>query len=196
MKNFFIAALLLLCLSAMAQNQPTPNEQLRQVFDPVDKSVMSTGYLVNQQFSFAEPGHFQGLLSDTFRADINVFGALYGAMYNSKTNSGGGMDMPFPNYLDTVKNWQTGQAIQIALMSWQYERIVPDVAVEYNLLSFSGGQFFDVPGRPFSPFFLDTLFTAAPVCTSVKSLSPTFSLPAELWYNNLADTLPTGVVPI
>jgi len=35
MKNFFIAALLLLCLSAMAQNQPTPNEQLRQVFDPV-----------------------------------------------------------------------------------------------------------------------------------------------------------------
>jgi len=191
MKNFFIAALLLLCLSAMAQNQPTPNEQLRQVFDPVDKSVMSTGYLVNQQFSFAEPGHFQGLLSDTFRADINVFGALYGAMYNSKTNSGGGMDMPFPNYVDTVKNWQTGQAIQIALMSWQYERIVPDVAVEYNLLSFSGGQFFDVPGRPFSPFFLDTLFTAAPVCTSVKSLSPTFSLPAELWYNNLADTLPT-----
>lgn len=190
MRTFFIAALLLLCLSTMAQNQLTPNEQLRQVFDPVDKSIMTTGYLVNQQFSFVEPGHFQGLISDTFRADINVFGALYGAMYNSKTTSGGGVDMPFPSYLDSVKNWQPSQAIQVALMSWQYERIVPEVAIEYNLLSFSGSQFFDVPGRPFSPFYLDTLITAAPVCTSVKSLSPSFSLPAELWYNNLSGPSP------
>ena len=62
MKTLFIAALLLLCLSAMAQNQPTPNEQPRHAFDPVDKSITTTGYLVNQQFSLVEPRHFQGLL--------------------------------------------------------------------------------------------------------------------------------------
>jgi hypothetical protein len=32
---------------------------------------MTTGYLVNQQFSFVEPGLFQGKVSDTIRADIS-----------------------------------------------------------------------------------------------------------------------------
>jgi hypothetical protein len=34
---------------------PTHNEQLQQVFAPLDKSLATTGYLVNQQFSFVEP---------------------------------------------------------------------------------------------------------------------------------------------
>ncbi len=84
----FAAFVLLLKISAYAQN--TPNEQLQHIFKSLDQSVMTTGYLVNQQFSFIEPGLFQGNITDTARADINVFGMLFGAMHNSKTMNGGG----------------------------------------------------------------------------------------------------------
>ena len=71
MNRFLTAAILLLLhIGANAQNAPMPNEYLQQVFAPLDKSVMSTGYLVNQQFSFAEPGVFQGNATDTARADM------------------------------------------------------------------------------------------------------------------------------
>jgi hypothetical protein len=52
MNRFFIAVIaLLLQLSATAQT--LPNEQLKQVFAPLDKSEAKTGYLVNQQLSVA-----------------------------------------------------------------------------------------------------------------------------------------------
>jgi hypothetical protein len=63
---------LLLHTRAYAQNTPTPNEQFQQIFARLDKSVMTTGYLVNQQFSFVEPGVFQGNITDTARTDINA----------------------------------------------------------------------------------------------------------------------------
>ncbi len=78
MNRFFIAVLaLLLHTGANAQNTPTINEQLQQAFAQLDKSVMTTGYLANQQFSFIEPGLFQGNVTDTARTDINVCPTKY-----------------------------------------------------------------------------------------------------------------------
>jgi hypothetical protein len=81
---------LLIHLVASAQNPSSLNEQFRHIFAPLDKSLASTGYLVNQQFSFVEPGLFQGNIGDTARADINSFGILFGAISNSKIINGGG----------------------------------------------------------------------------------------------------------
>ena len=116
MNRFLIAVLILLLhFGARTQNTPTPNEQLQQVFAPLNKSVMTTGYLVNQQFSFVEPGLFQGRTSDTIRADINTFGMLFGSMANSRIMSGVGLQIPYPCYLDSVKTYNPDYSIPITL---------------------------------------------------------------------------------
>jgi Secretion system C-terminal sorting domain len=189
--NRFLTSVFILILQLSASAQTTPNEQLRQVFAPLDKSLATTGYLVNQQFSFVEPGLFQGKASDTIRADINTFGILFGAMSNSRIINGGGLLMPYPSYLDSVRNHKSVETIPIALMTWQYDRIVPELAIEHNLLTFANDQFFDVPNRPISPYFVCSLFTAAPIHRNLNTLSPKFSLPGTLWYNNLENTTPT-----
>jgi hypothetical protein len=136
MNKFFITTLmLLLYLSATAQNTATPNEQLQLVFAPLNKSVMTTGYLVNQQFSFVEPGLFQGNTTDTSRADINVFGILFGSMHNSRIINGGGLPMRYPSFLDSVKTCKPDLAIPIAVMTWKYERIVTEFALQHNLIT-------------------------------------------------------------
>ena len=139
-------AMLLLYTQLSVYSQITPTQQLNNIYADLDKRVMATGYLVNQQFSLVEPGLFQGSFYDTIWADINSFGWLYGAMYNSKTSQIEGDTLPLPAaYLDKIKFLTSNDTMPVAVMTWQYERILPEFAVENNLLSFSNGQFHDVP---------------------------------------------------
>ncbi len=77
-------------------------------------------------------------------------------------------------------------------MTWQYERIVPELAREYNLITYLDGQYFDNPDRATSPYIICSLFVAAPVRTAVHTLSPVFSLPSSLWYSNISGTVPNA----
>ncbi len=76
--------------------------------------------------------------------------------------------------------------MEIAALVWQYDRLRPD-AIEQKLITYSNGQVFDVPGRPQSPYFQDTVYTVSFLKGVASSFSPIFSLPEALWFSNLAE---------
>jgi len=121
MNKFLLAVVVLLFTRshARAQNQPSLNEHLQAAFEHLDQSAMNTGYLINQQFSFVEAGLFQGSNTDTTRADINFFGALFGAISNSGIMNGG-QNMPYPSYLDSVKTGKPEGNISIVAIEQSY----------------------------------------------------------------------------
>ncbi len=74
-------------------------------------------------------------------------------------------------------------------MAMRYDHIRRE-AYDLSLLSYSGGQVHDVPGRPQSPYRQDTIFVAAPLTRSINTLDPVFSLPSDLWFSNLVGAAP------
>jgi hypothetical protein len=102
MKKILLAGFCLLVASlCFAQNQTLP-QKLRHLYEPLDKKQIPTGYLWDQSVCFVAPGNYGGQL-DTFNANPDVFGMLYGALRNAYVGQSGA-GLPAPSvYLNQIK---------------------------------------------------------------------------------------------
>ncbi len=189
MKRLFLAGMLLpwLCF-AFAQTQSLP-QQLQNLYAPLDKSQVQTGYLINLGVPLADPLRYRGVLNDSNYTDINTFAMLYGELRSGWTQAGNGLPSPSV-YLSKIKKLRAGDTIPVAILAMRYDQIRKG-AYDLNLLSYNGTQVHDVPGRTQSPYLQDTLFALAPLTGSVSRLDPVFSLPSDLWFSNLSGATPT-----
>ena len=124
MNQFLLAGMLLpwLCF-AFAQVQTLP-QQLQDLYAPLDKSQVQTGYLINLGVPLADPLRYRGVLNDSNHTDINTFGMLYGELRSGWTSGGNGL--PSPNvYLSKIKKLRAGDTIPVAIMAIRYDRIRP-----------------------------------------------------------------------
>ena len=188
MKQFLLAGMLLpwLCF-AFAQVQTLP-QQLQDLYAPLDKSQVQTGYLINLGVPLADPLRYRGVLNDSNFTDINTFGMLYGQLRSGWTSGGNGLSSPSV-YLSKIKKLRAGDTIPVAIIAMRYDQIRKS-AYDLNLLSYNGNQVQDVPGRTQSPYLQDTVFATAPLTGSVTRLDPVFSLPSDLWFSNLGGGAP------
>jgi hypothetical protein len=166
MKHFMLAALfaLLGALHSYAQNQTLP-EQLAYAHAPLDKTQLNSGCLWNLTVPLADPRRFKTPPGDSNYMNMDVFGFLYGCMAGASTPYGDALPSPSV-YLDRMSPATNSHDVALALFVWRYDQIRPD-AIDRNLIRYENGQFFDIPNRPFSPYFQDTLFAAAPLQSSV-----------------------------
>ncbi|MEI6408649.1 MAG: hypothetical protein WCR52_04665 [Bacteroidota bacterium] len=184
MKHLKLAPLFAVLWGCLCHAQTLP-QQMAYLCAPLDKSQTASGYLFDQSVPFAEPLQYDGALNSGNISDINTFGFLYGEMRSAKTAYG--PDLPSPTvYLDKIKKIQYGDPYPLAVMSWRYDRIKPD-AVSRNLINYSNKQLVDVAGRTENPYLQDTLVVSAPLAESVNTMTPKFTLPADLWFTNWAE---------
>lgn len=190
MKPHLLVPLFAVLLAGLchAQNQTLP-QQLSNLYAPLDKSQLATGYLYDLSVPMVEPLRYAGVLNDSNYTDINTFGMVYGEMLNAQTLFATST-LPTPSiYLDKIKSMHFGEPLKIALLAWKYERILP-TAIQNNQIYYQNGQIFDVLNRNTSPYFQDTTFVAAPLSYEAPGLEPMIYLPTDLWLTNL-EVIPT-----
>ncbi len=182
-KLFFLIVLCCFCFSSGAQDIRI-TQKLAHLCAPLDKTQVPTGYLYNLAMPLVEPLAYRGDINDSNAVDINVFGMLYGNMQQSKTGTNGSTLPSYTTYIDKIRQYEHSDTVPLALLAIHYDHIKP-YAVSNNLLSYSNGQYHDVPNRTESPYFSDTSFVGSVLKVEVNSLNPTLMLPTDLIFKNI-----------
>jgi hypothetical protein len=82
MKKFLLAAWLPCLCIAFVHAQTLP-QKIQNLYAPLDKTLVPSGYLFDLAVPLANPSQYDGTLNDSNYVDINVFGMIYGEMRNS-----------------------------------------------------------------------------------------------------------------
>jgi len=85
MKKLLLAALLPWLCFVFLHAQTLP-QKIQNLYAPLDKTQVPSGYLFDLAVPIADPLQYAGALNDSNYVDINVFGMLYGEMRNSEVN--------------------------------------------------------------------------------------------------------------
>ena len=144
--------------------QQTDSLRLRlgQIFAPLDKTQISTGYLAEYASPLLDLHFYNGILSDSNRTDLTVFHYLRATLASASIN---GPDT-LPNSAQINARLEATQAafpeaIPIVMQYMSYDQIRKD-AVEKNLIQVQNNQVYDVANRPETPYEVKNLFVAAP----------------------------------
>lgn len=181
---FFFMALLVSCMAEPCQAQRL-YEHVHNMFTPLDKTEIQSGILIEQTPVFIWPGHYNGQnTADSMRLSLDHFGMLYGQFRNAIVNNSETLPEPTVFLRKKPALFQKSDTINLALMAMEYNYIHLN-AIDDNLITWSNGQFFDVPERTTSPYRQDTSFTFIALNQRVEGLTFQFVLPQELLFNNL-----------
>ncbi len=177
MKKLYICLWLALWLPArlLAQVSDPTRATLDNLFAPLDKSQVPTGFLAEDALPLVPLDIFNGTLTDSSRTSPDGFRYLYATLFSARVYG------TQPLLTLQAYNNRTAAAIAAAgpstipLMVARvgYATVRPD-AFSQNLLAYSNGQVRDVAGRTQSPYLVRTAFAAAP--TSSSSATGTVSL--------------------
>lgn len=162
MKTKFLLTITLLSnsfCSLLAQSTDLSYSQMADtLLYPVNKGYISTGILYDRVFPFASLYTFNGVSPDTSSHlhFIQSYKELYEASYN---NTG----MLREGYLDTLAKAikYTDNVIPIGVLYYDFN-LIDTNAVENNLLyRAADSMYYDVPGRPISPYWLKNVTVIA-----------------------------------
>lgn len=184
MKKVFLLSLLGLIGLIRSCPAQTLDSIIRHIYEPLDKSAVQSGILINQTPVFLWPGRYDGhRLTDSLRLDLDAFGLLYGQFRGASV---GRSYLPDPViYLDRARKLpQASNEVPLMFMATRYDRIRQG-AREAGLLDWREGQLYDVKGRHSSPYVQDTCFAFAALRQKVRGRTVQFRLPSALIFNNL-----------
>jgi len=177
MKKLYICLWLALWGPAqlLAQVSDPTRATLDNIFAPLDKSQVPTGFLAEDALPLVPLDVFNGTLTDSSRTSPDGFRYLYATLYSAHVYG----TQPLLSMQDY--NARTASAIAAAgptvipimVQRVEYATVRPD-AFSANLLAYSNGQVRDVAGRTQSPYLVRPAFAAAP--TSSYSTTNTVSL--------------------
>lgn len=184
MKNIFFLLSILLGQVVYCQAQRL-GDFLTNLVAPLDKTEISSGFLWDKGTNgLAEPAVFDGILRDSVYLQPQTFGFLYVQARNAFVGSGAN-PLPHPDtYMDYVDRFTGTDTIPLAAFALQYHRI-HKTALDSNLFVLQGEQLFDVPGRPQSPYWKDTMLAFVPLKTDAWHSTVYFTLPTVLLWQNL-----------
>ncbi len=159
-------------------------DELANIYAPLDKTKIPTGFLVDMAMPFGDLEDFDGKnLNNTNLVDADRFGMLYATIYGSCID--GKKQLPSPStYMNAIK----GNNIPMALMLMRYNEI-DENALNNNLLTYKNGQFFDVVNRKQEPYNESLSFVASPMKNNYNmGTNYTFSLSNTNFYSNILKT--------
>ena len=165
----------------------TPQQQFEYITQNLNLSEVNTGFLVDKALPMVPIEKFNGQqLSNDNRGSTFKFCKLYAMLSSMGISSN--FNLPHPSsYTSLVENPQNSQILMGVLM-YEYNQFRED-ALTQNLLTTNGVQFFDVPGRPQSPYLEKEVFLASPMKQRVAGLIQEFKLPSALVYTNSTKTI-------
>ncbi|MEZ4772920.1 MAG: hypothetical protein R3D00_07045 [Bacteroidia bacterium] len=163
------------------------DQMMDSVFEHVSLTAVTSQHLISRAPVIVPIDRFHGGAG----ADTAVFWqwqSLYATLHLAALTPAAQLPTPENGYVPLVENLSSQDPIPLAVLHYNYH-FLDSLALEDNLLTVQGIQLFDVPNRPRSPFLAGTLFIAAPVREVVYTLTPSFTIRDNLYYDNSDKTL-------
>lgn len=143
--------------AATAQSSLTFTQAMDSLLAPLDKSRIPTGILYERVKPLANIDLFSVPSPDPFISEYRYFGQAYFELYHAAYNKNGWLR---PEHF---KAWTEGEVLKgkfnVGVLDYQFN-LIDSNAVNNGQLTFSNGQFHDVPGAP-SPYWTRRLQVAA-----------------------------------
>ncbi len=162
MKKIFI---LIVCLAYTLKTmaQTADRIELDKIYQHINKAAIPTGYLNDYGSAVLNKVRYNGLLTDSnFIPNMNVFRLTLNDLLSAKINPTA-PNLPSVETVNTsIEPLLYNTATPLIFNISQYDTI-KEMAVIDNLLSFSGGSYYDVPGRSQSPYSTVKFFAASPI---------------------------------
>lgn len=198
MKQFFLfSAFLNIMLINVVNAQENPamiidssgtgksfTENMAEMIAPLDKSLITTGLLADKAFIFSSMEGFNGQNDSVI--SLARWKQFYRQLHNASI---------LPNTLispDSIismaKGYLAQNIIPIAILNVKYNEFKP-YALDSNLVQFSNGKLYDVPGRNQSPYNEKRLFVSTLLKDEIYQGQVNFRIDDNFYINNTPDTI-------
>lgn len=167
--------------------QSTPQQQFATMVQNVNMQSATTGLMLDQAMPLEVIENYDGqaLTADNMATTFN-FCKMYAMLSSMALNNN--QSLPHPSVYTAAIEAVPKNEIHLGVLHYNYNQFRED-ALQLNLLSTDGQQFFDVPNRPFDPIISNETFMVAPNCQRVSSFSHTFKMPSALYFTNSNKTI-------
>lgn len=170
------------------------NEQLEHIFDPLDKSRVTTGLLFERGIFLSDSRSFTGIPTDSSYVSKRVLLNLYSGVYSSIVSPALNM-VTTSRYFELMNGFSRESSpneVTIAMLCYTMNRVRSD-ASRLGLLAFSNGQLHDgnTSQTPYEDF---QLFAAAPLKGKLYGNDALFKFPHELIMTNAIDDIQQIIV--
>ena len=149
--------LILFNFTISAQSSLTFKQAMDSLLAPLDKTGVTTGILYERAKPLANIDLFNVPSADPYISDNSYFFQAYYELYNSAYNTNGWAQ---PGHL---RAWAEGKALKgnytVGILDYQFN-LIDSNAVSNGLLTYTNGQYHNVPGAP-SPYWTKRLQVAA-----------------------------------
>jgi hypothetical protein len=191
MRRFLLVIIILFCSNILlGQLNDAFKNEINHIFEHVDRSFVTTGYLEDYGINFTDVANYNGVLSDTNYIDYREWETLYLSLFSFQFNSFGNFPFPVDVYDQVLteieqKNLDSlGIPVNVlAGLHWRYEKFKED-AVSSNLVQIYNNQIYDVQGRSSSPYEIKDAFAVVPYNSRLFGASHYFTFPSALFYSN------------
>lgn len=165
-------------LAATPSALPFTND-VDSVFQNLNKTYATTGILYDRVFPYAVLHMFNTSSADTsFKGHfLQGYYELYNAAYSKAA-------FTLPDSIDKrVARIVKAGRVPIGIYNYQFNQVDTN-AVADNLISVSNGLYYDIAGRPRSPYWLKQISIVSPLVDSVFGLQASFETSAGLFLQN------------
>jgi len=178
MKNAFLRHGIILCLiirvflnsPVYAQQTFIYAEKADSLFANLDKSSVSTGILYDRAFPLSR---FDLYNSANDTVDYEYISQAYYELYQAAYNRSPLLDPGILNQMVEYENLRS--RVPIMILDYLYNKM-DTLAFQDGLFDFQNDMFYDVPGRPRSPYYTQHLQIAGPMIEQIKGNSVQFIL--------------------
>lgn len=169
---------------AAQQDTSTLTGWFKWAYEPLDKSEVESGILIQQSPIFIWPGIYDGVhVHDTLALNLSKWGWLYGQFIAASVSTSYLPD-PAIYVQPSVMPHRYGQPVQLMYMATRYD-MIREGALADNLVYIDNHRWYDVPGRLENPYLQDTCFALVPIHQNVWGLELTLLLSDSLIFNNI-----------
>jgi hypothetical protein len=173
LKHRLLLPLLLIFIflqTTKAQQNYLYAEKTDSMFANLDKSLITTGVLYDRAFPLSR---FDLYNPATDTVDYEYISQAYYELYQAAYNRNVLLEPGTLNEMTTYENLRN--RVPIMVLDYQYNKM-DSLAFQDGLFDFQNDMFYDVPGRPRSPYYTQHLQIAGPLLEEVKSNTLQFML--------------------
>ena len=189
--KLIISAILavVLCLFRVQAVAQDFDSKMNTIFQNVDKSQVSTGFLKDYGFEFLNPDLYTGnVLHDSNYVGLQDWRMLYATLLSCQVNTQASpVSLSSVNSMINTYNYGN-MPLTFVSMDFDYNRLRDD-ALSASLMYVSNDQLYDVPGRLESPYGTESMFAIAPTHQQVLQGNNQIIFRPELFYSNNGKTV-------
>ncbi len=188
MKNltFFVLAILCLHLTSLRAQQAAEDDLeaiVEQALATLDYSEVPTGILYEKIPTYLPLPLFDGsTVADSIALIKERYLIAYGMLDRAHTATS--PMLPVDALWEIADSLENSDTISLSVLYYEYDRFKP-YALDNDLVAYQDSQFYDVPNRPESPYFTDTLFVASALRNVSEGEDVVFHLPSDLLFSNM-----------